>query len=43
MAKFYGLKILRGEINSKTGKPWVLADVPSLFRAATERWLQSQT
>ena len=39
MATFYGRKILKGEINSKTGKAWVLADVPKLWRAATEAWL----
>lgn len=39
MAKFYGTKIKNGDINSKTGKPWTLDDVPRLWKKATEKWL----
>lgn len=39
MARFYGTKILDGEINQRTGEAWKLEDVPKLFRKATERWL----
>ena len=39
MGKFYGVKILHGEINPKTGKPWTLDDVPRLWKKATEKWL----
>lgn len=40
MARFYGRKILNGEINGKTGEPWTLADVPAHWRSATEAWLE---
>ncbi len=39
MGEFYGKKIIRQEINSKTGKPWTLKDVPSLWKKRTENWL----
>ncbi len=32
MGFFYGRKILRGEINRKTGKPYTLEDVPKSIR-----------
>ena len=40
MARFYGTKILNGEINPKTGAAWVLADVPRLWRSATAAWIE---
>ena len=40
MARFYGTKILHEEINPKTGRAWVLSDVPKLWRAATAAWLE---
>ena len=40
MGKFYGMKIKNGEINPKTGEAWVIADVPRLWRKATEKWLE---
>ena len=40
MGRFYGLKIKNGEINPKTGAAWKLADVPKLWRHATEVWLE---
>ena len=43
MGRFYGVKILNGEINPKTGKEWKLEDVPKLFRAATAAWLEDNT
>ena len=43
MAVFYGKKILKGEINPKTGAAWTLADVPKLWRTATEAWLTENT
>lgn len=39
MGEFYGKKILRQETNSKTGEPWTLKDVPSLWRKRTQTWL----
>ena len=39
MGKFYGVKILSGEINSKTGEPWKIEDVPKLWQNATRKWL----
>lgn len=39
MGRFYGTKILNGEINPKTGEAWKLTDVPKLWRHATEVWL----
>lgn len=41
MGRFYGLKIKNGEINPRTGAAWVIADVPRLWKAATEAWLQA--
>lgn len=40
MGAFYGSKIKNGEINSKTGEPWTIEDVPRLWRRATIKWLQ---
>ena len=40
MAKFYGTKIKNGVINPKTNLPWVIADVPKLWREATAQWLE---
>lgn len=40
MAAFYGKKIAKGVINAKTGEPWKIEDVPTLWRAATEQWLE---
>lgn len=39
MGRFYGTKILNGDINPKTGAAWVIADVPKLWRAATAAWI----
>ena len=41
MAAYYGKKIKNGVINPKTGAAWVIADVPQLWRAATEAWLEA--
>ncbi len=43
MGMFYGKKILRGEINRKTGMAWIIDDVPSLWRKRTEDWLAENT
>lgn len=40
MGKFYGVKIKNGEVNSKTGQPWTIDDVPRLWKAATRKWLE---
>ena len=40
MARFYGTKILNGEINPKTGAAWVIEDVPKLWKNQTAAWLQ---
>ena len=39
LGAFYGNKILKGTINPKTGEAWKLADVPKLWKAATEAYL----
>ncbi len=41
MGAFYGKKIRREEINPKTGKVWVLPDVPSFWKKKTESWLKT--
>lgn len=41
MGRFYGTKIKNGEINSSTGYPWTLEDVPRLWKNATEKWLEN--
>lgn len=41
MGSFYGCKIRRGETNPNTAEVWKLADVPSYWRAATEKWLMT--
>lgn len=43
MGRFYGLKIKNEVINPKTGLPWCIADVPKLWKAATEAWLANNT
>lgn len=40
MAAYYGTKIKNGVINSKTGLPWTINDVPTRRRAETEEWLR---
>lgn len=40
MGAFYGSKIKNGVINSKTGQPWTINDVPRLWRSATIKWLE---
>lgn len=42
MARFYGTKILHGEINQKTGEAWKLEDVPMRWREATADWMDQQ-
>ena len=32
MVDYYVAKIKDGEINAKTGKPWCVEDVPTLWR-----------
>ena len=39
MGRFYGLKIKNGEVNSRTGEPWTIDDVPRLWKNVTSRWL----
>lgn len=41
MAAFYGTKIKKQEINPKTGEAWTINDVPRLWRAATQAWLDA--
>lgn len=43
MGMFYGRKILKGEIRPATGKAWTMEDVPSLWRAKTQDWLDANT
>lgn len=43
MGRYYGEKILNEEINSRTGEPWKIEDVPKLWRKATEKWLEENT
>ena len=41
MGAFYGQKIRNKEINPRTGEPWKLEDVPSLWRKKAEEWLET--
>lgn len=41
MAAFYGRKIQKQEINSKTGNPWTIEDVPDRWQTATQNWLNT--
>ena len=43
MGEFYGKKIKYGEINSKTNAPWVIDDVPKLWKKKTQDWLDSHS
>lgn len=43
MARFYGTKILTGEINPKTGEAWTIEDVPRLWKNATAAWLEANS
>lgn len=43
MGRFYGTKILNGEINPKTGEAWKIEDVPKLWKHATEVWLNENS
>jgi len=43
MAAYYGTKIKNGVINSKTGLPWTIDDVPAKKRAETQAWLDEHT
>ena len=43
MGAFYGMKILTGEINPKTGAAWTINDVPKLRRAKTEAWIEEHS
>lgn len=43
MAEFYGTKIINKEINPKTGNPWTIDDVPSFWRAATQKWVDDHS
>ncbi len=38
MGKFYGMKILNGEVN-RAGEVWTIKMVPILWRKRTEAWL----
>lgn len=40
MGAFYGTKILKGEINSKTGEPWKIEDVANFWRPRVIAWLE---
>lgn len=42
MGAFYGSKIRDGEINTKTGKAWVLKDVPTFWRQKAKMWLEAE-
>jgi hypothetical protein len=40
MGAFYGRKIVNKEINVKTGKAWIIKDVPALWKEKTENWMK---
>lgn len=42
MVAFYVAKIENGEINSKTGKPWNVEDVPKLWRKKVQETLRTE-
>ncbi|MBO6239807.1 MAG: hypothetical protein J6O61_03055 [Butyrivibrio sp.] len=39
MGEWYGKKIINEVINPKTSKAWAMADVPKLWKAKTQKWL----
>lgn len=41
MVDFYVRKIVLKEINKKTGEPWEIEDVPSLWREAVREALEN--
>ena len=41
MGAFYGTKVISKEINEKTGKPWTIEDVPSLWKKKTQEWISA--
>ena len=43
MGCFYGIKIRDGEINHATGLPWVIDDVPKLWKRAAQKWIDENT
>lgn len=43
MAAFYGRKILKEEINARTGLPWAMEDVPARWREATRAWIEAHS
>ncbi len=43
MVDYYVSKIQNGEINSKTGEPWEVEDVPKLWRTKTEKELNKES
>ena len=43
MAAFYGRKIVKEEINTKTGLPWTINDVPARWQAATQEWINTHS
>lgn len=42
MVEFYGRLILKGEINTTTGKAWTVEDVPSYWADDVKEWLASR-
>lgn len=40
MYAYYGTKIMKGAINSKTGQPWKIEDVANFWRPGTITWLE---
>lgn len=42
MVAFYVAKIENREINSKTGKPWNVEDVPKLWRKKVQEALKTE-
>ena len=43
MGEWYGKNILHGTINNKTGKAWVIEDVPRLWKPRTIKWLEEHS
>lgn len=42
MGKFYGTRIMAGDICRKTGLPWHLSDVPVQWRHTVMDWIRKQ-
>ena len=43
MGAFYGRKILKGELNPKTGAAWKIEDISAFWRPAVEAYIEEHS